>query len=78
MAMLGRYRRRIATASMCALVTHPSSGPAVVQPLVADVGQVVRLCSLGLQVCGCVLVCARASVCVHLNVFVCVCVCMYV
>uniref|UniRef100_A0A7S3VSI4 Importin N-terminal domain-containing protein n=1 Tax=Dunaliella tertiolecta TaxID=3047 RepID=A0A7S3VSI4_DUNTE len=50
MAMLGRYRRRIATAALCALVIHPTSGPAVQRSLVADVGQVVRLCSLALQV----------------------------
>jgi len=52
MAMLGRYRRRIATAAFSALVTHPTSGPAIQQPLVSDVGQVVRLCSLAVQVCG--------------------------
>ena len=50
MAMLGRYRRRIATAALCALVTHPVAGPEVLRALLADVGQLVRLSSLGVQV----------------------------
>lgn len=63
--MLGRYRRRIATASLCTLVTSAASGPTMLQPLMADAAQVVRLASLALQVrsvrtCDCA--CMRACV----------------